>query len=218
MIPVTSKYSCSQLTMARLLSTIAIAVILAGCGRKQTVQYATQTGIASWYGMPFHGRHTASGEIFDMEKHTAAHRTLPFGTIVRVEHLLAHKSIDVRINDRGPFVAGRIIDLSRNAAQSIGIQSIADVRLEIIEQPRSRGADLYAVQIGTFGDRTSAESARENLHRRYGAARLVFRDGDQTWRVLVGLEPSLERAERLAAQLQNRPGGAFVVCVDDTQE
>src|ERR1017187_10567794 len=109
MIPVTLKYSCSQWTMARLLSTIAIAVVLAACGRKHTIQHPTQTGVASWYGVPFHGRRTASGEIFDMEKNTAAHRTLPFGSIVRVEHLLAHKSVEVRINDRGPFVAGRII-------------------------------------------------------------------------------------------------------------
>ena len=79
----------------------------------------TETGIASWYGYPYHGRRAANGEIYDMEKLTAAHRTLPFGTWVRVTNLTNSKTVDVRITDRGPFIDGRIIDLSKAAAREI---------------------------------------------------------------------------------------------------
>ena len=78
-------------------------------------------GLASWYGEPFHGRRTASGEVFDMNELTAAHKTLPFGTRVRVRHISTGKEVTVRINDRGPHVPGRIIDLSRAAASALGL-------------------------------------------------------------------------------------------------
>ena len=82
---------------------------------------AIAQGLASWYGEPFHGRRTASGEIFNMNELTAAHKTLPFGTRVRVRHASTGKEVTVRINDRGPHVPGRIIDLSRAAAAALGI-------------------------------------------------------------------------------------------------
>ena len=93
-----------------------------------------QIGIASWYGEEFHGRLTASGEIFDMYKLTAAHRELPLGKRVRVTNLKNHKSVVVKVNDRGPFVRGRIIDLSYAAADKIGMigNGITKVRLEIV--------------------------------------------------------------------------------------
>jgi rare lipoprotein A len=92
----------------------------------------TQTGVASWYGKTHHGRTTANGEKFDMEALTAAHRTLPFGTIVKVTNLSNNRSVNVRINDRGPYVAGRIIDLSSRAARELGIaeNGVARVRIE----------------------------------------------------------------------------------------
>ena len=80
---------------------------------------STESGVASWYGIPYHGRRAASGEIYDMEKLTAAHRRLPFQTWVEVTNLTNGKSVDVRINDRGPFAHGRIIDLSQAAARDI---------------------------------------------------------------------------------------------------
>ena len=92
-------------------------------------------GIASYYGKEFHGRTTASGEPFDMNALTAAHRTLPFGTVVRVTNDRNKRSVTVRINDRGPFIAGRIIDLSYAAARSIGLLSIGPVSVEIITLP-----------------------------------------------------------------------------------
>lgn len=95
----------------------------------------TLTGLASYYGKEFHGRRTASGEPFDMDALTAAHRTLPFGTVVRVTNVRNGKSVRVRINDRGPFIAGRIIDLSYAAAKSIGMLAVGQVRIDIISQP-----------------------------------------------------------------------------------
>src|SRR5579883_3041588 len=97
----------------------------------------SETGIASWYGHPYHGRPAANGEIYDMEQMTAAHRTLPFDTVVRVTNLKNDKSVEVRINDRGPFVDNRIIDLSHAAAQAIDMigPGTAQVRMDIVRLP-----------------------------------------------------------------------------------
>jgi rare lipoprotein A len=96
-----------------------------------------ETGIASWYGPGFHGNLTANGEVYDMNGISAAHKTLPFGTIVRVVDLETGRSIVVRINDRGPFVEGRIIDLSKGAAEKLGIieRGIVPVGLRIVRWP-----------------------------------------------------------------------------------
>ena len=93
-----------------------------------------QTGVASWYGPNFHGKTTANGEVFDMNKLTAAHKSLPFNTRVRVVDLTSGKKVVVRINDRGPFIKGRIIDLSRRAAEKLGIidSGTAKVGLKIL--------------------------------------------------------------------------------------
>jgi len=96
-----------------------------------------ETGIASWYGPGFHGNRTANGEVYDMDGISAAHKTLPFGTIVRVVDLETRRSIVVRINDRGPFVEGRIIDLSKGAAEKLGMvdRGIIPVGLRIVRWP-----------------------------------------------------------------------------------
>src|SRR5947209_9382013 len=131
----------------------------------------TELGIASWYGYPFHGRAAANGEIYDMEKMTAAHRTLPFGTWVRVTNLINNKTVEVRITDRGPFIAGRIIDLSHAAAQEIELigPGVAQVRLDIISAPLMQLAgSLYSVQAGIFQDRNRAERLRDQFENQYG--------------------------------------------------
>ena len=202
---------------SRKLLWIVVAALLAsaGCTKKESgPQDAGQIGVASWYGHPFDGRLTASGEIYDMEKLTAAHRTLPFGTVLRVENLSNSQKVEVRVNDRGPFVQGRIIDLSHAAARALTIPGIANVRLQVISSPPTRAADLFAVQIPAFAQRAQAEQVREQMERKYGTARVVFRQGDQTWRVLVGLQPTLESANALAQQLDKEAGPAFVVLVD----
>lgn len=191
-----------------------ILIMQTSCLKKPPAAGQVQEGIASWYGHPFDGRPTASGEIFDMEKKTAAHRTLPFGTVVRVRSLSNEKTAEVRINDRGPFVEGRIIDLSHGAAQEIAMQGIANVRLEIISVPSTRAADFFAVQIGAFASQKEADQLRATMERKYGRAQLVFREGDQTWRVLVGLQPTIEGADELAGPLGREAGPAFVVRID----
>jgi rare lipoprotein A (peptidoglycan hydrolase) len=99
----------------------------------------TSHGVASYYGREFHGRRTANGEKFDMNAMTAAHRTLPFGTVVRVTNPANNKSVRVRINDRGPFVSGRDIDLSYAAAKAIGLLSVGPVKIEILHlQPKKK--------------------------------------------------------------------------------
>ena len=96
-----------------------------------------EEGVASWYGEPFHGRRTASGERYDMEALTAAHRTLPFGTRVRVQNLDNLRQVELRVNDRGPFVRGRIIDVSRRGARELGLlgPGTARVRIVVVEAP-----------------------------------------------------------------------------------
>ena len=117
-------------------------------------------GFASWYGGKFHGRLTSSGEVFDTNTMTAAHRTLPFGTMVKVTNLDNGKSAIVKINDRGPFVEGRIIDLSQAAAEQIDMlgQGVAKVSLEIVSFATDK--DLYAIQVGAYGMEKNADKAR----------------------------------------------------------
>jgi len=187
------------------------------CTRKTSPDSKAQTGVASWYGHPFDGRLTANGEIYNMEKMTAAHRTLPFGTVLRVERLDNGKVTEVRINDRGPFVKDRIIDLSHAAAQAISMSGIANVRLQVISIPPTRAVDSFAVQVGAFSQRVEANQLRARLEQKYGSATLIYRDRDRTWCVLVGLQPDVESANTLAVQLDKETPPAFVVRVDSTQ-
>jgi rare lipoprotein A len=120
---------------------------LTGCARKTSAHVPTpvkparvgetETGVASWYGPPYHGRRSANGDIFDMEKLTAAHRTLPFDTWLEVTNLANKKHVDVRITDRGPFVNGRIIDLSMAAARELDMvqAGIVRVKIKVIKKP-----------------------------------------------------------------------------------
>jgi rare lipoprotein A len=194
-----------------------VALSLATCKSKPTPPAPgnLETGVASWYGDPFNGRPTASGEIFDMHKLTAAHRTLPLGTVVRVENLSNHQTVDVKINDRGPFVAGRIIDLAFAAAQQISIPGTATVTLQILSTPPTRAAPIFAVQAGNFPDRASAAALRERMMQKYGTAQVVFRGRDQSWRVLVGVYATEQSANAVAGEINQQASPAFVVMVDD---
>jgi len=209
------------------------------CGEKKTVRAAppppppaptataapqmsgVEVGVASWYGHPYHGRVAASGETYDMEQLTAAHRTLPFGTLVRVVNLENSKAVDVRINDRGPFVDDRIIDLSHAAARSIDLigPGTARVRLEVLQSPLMPTPGFFAVQVGAFQNRANAERLRADMEARYGVARLVLRSGDpQLWRVLVGRAATVEDAGALAGRIRaeqdGKLGQAFVIRED----
>lgn len=210
--------------------TLAAMILLSGCARRKRARVVplppamvkvgmTEMGVASWYGHPYHGRAAASGEIYDMEQMTAAHRTLPFHTWVRVHDLDNGRTVDVRINDRGPFVDGRIIDLSRAAARSIEMlgPGTAKVRLEVVRTAGTSQPGRFAVQVGAFRDKANAERLRADMQRRYGTARLMLRDGNPpVWRVVVGDEASEDGAGALAGRVraETHARAAFVVRLD----
>jgi rare lipoprotein A len=197
----------------------AVAKPKAGTGAAIAVGY-TEEGIASWYGVPYHGRPAADGEIYDMEKLVAAHRVMPFNTWLKVTNLATNESVNVRIIDRGPFVRGRMLDLSKAAARDIGLlgPGVGKVRIEVISAPRDVPAnDFYAVQTGAFALRDSAERLREQYAEKFGNAQLAVKAGaTPLWRVLVGKEPSLEAAQQLAIVLGAENKNVFVVRLDQT--
>ncbi|HUK31130.1 MAG TPA: septal ring lytic transglycosylase RlpA family protein [Candidatus Acidoferrum sp.] len=177
-------------------------------------------GIASWYGVPYHGRRASNGEIYDMYKMTAAHRTLPFNTIVRVTNITNGKHVDVRITDRGPFVEDRIIDLSLAAAREIDMvgAGTARVMVEILAGSPPITAGAFSVQIGAFAERTNAERVRNQLGPKYSP--IFIQDYDSPsghlFRVRVGSVPSEGAAQQLASKLQTETGfQTFVVRLDD---
>jgi rare lipoprotein A len=168
----------------------------------------TEEGEASWYGAPFHGRQASNGEIYDMNKLTAAHRTLPFETMVRVTNQKNGKSAIVRITDRGPFVNNRIIDLSYAAArqiESIG-PGVVPVRIEVLSTASDPEAGFFTIQVGSFRDQANAERLRARLTpsyspifiKRYGAGDGAF------YRVHVGKVSGEEAAEKFGEELRSR--------------
>jgi len=221
-------------SQAPAVISLTIAILaLAGCAHKKnsrlsprpppkgsTSPLSIETGKASWYGHPYHGRLAANGEVYDMEKLTAAHRTLPFNTWVHVVNLSNQKTVDVRITDRGPFVDGRIIDLSHAAARHIELigPGVSDVRLEILSMPDTAlSPGIYAVQVGAFRNKSNAERECARLGAKYGATKLVFREGNPSvWRVLVGLERTQNAAEELRRRILKDSGetNAFVIRLD----
>jgi len=180
----------------------------------------TEEGNASWYGVPFHGRKASNGEIYDMNKLTAAHRTLPFDSMVRVTNLNNGKTTMVRITDRGPFVDNRIIDLSRAAAQeieSIG-PGIVPVRIEVLSGPDPMSG-FFTVQVGAFKDRGNAERLKERLSEAYSPIliqQVLLEDG-AFYRVRVGRVSGEQEAQRLGDELRAKEGFKPMVLRIDEQ-
>jgi rare lipoprotein A len=179
-----------------------------------------EEGIASWYGIPFNGRHAADGEIYDMETLVAAHKLMPFNTWLRVTNLANGKTVNVRIIDRGPFVEGRIIDLSKAAARQINMleAGISRVRLEVIAAPRDIASnDFYAIQVGVFTSQTNAEQVRAQFAQRYGMAQILVRHGAViSYRVLVGKFSTVDDARQLANIISGENPDIFIVRLDET--
>jgi rare lipoprotein A len=179
----------------------------------------TEQGNASWYGNPFHGRHAANGEIYDMYKLTAAHRTLPFETMVRVTNLSNGKTTTVRITDRGPFVENRIIDLSLAAAreiESVG-PGVVPIRLEVLGNVNPT-AGSFTVQVGAFRDRANAEHLRDRLSTSYSPIFIQQFDSPNGmyYRVRVGKISSEDAAHDLGEQLRAQESFTpFVVRLDE---
>ena len=178
-----------------------------------------EVGLASWYGKPYHGRPTSSGEIYDMNTMTAAHRTLPFQTWVRVTNLENQRVTTVRITDRGPFIEGRIIDLSRAAAEAIGMlgPGTALVRLEVVQSaPGEPGARaLYSVQVGAFLVEENAVRLQARLVERYGDVFVQTYDAPdgRYYRLRVGRKATLGEALALAEELRHQPEIAVALVV-----
>ncbi len=212
------------------LLAISLAVLApAGCGRRKAgvslpaaprVSIGmTEEGMASWYGHPYHGRPTTSGEIYDMEKLTAAHRTLPLGARVRVENLSNGRTVEVRINDRGPFDKDRIIDLSHAAARRIAMigPGTARVRLTVIGLPETPSPGFYAVQVGSFQSRGNAERLRSRMAREHGAAVIRSYESGRGlfYRVLVGHESDWNAANALVEKLRRENFTPLVIRIDE---
>jgi rare lipoprotein A len=166
----------------------------------------TETGMASWYGPPYHNRKAANGEIYDMHQPTAAHRTLPFGSLVRVTNVATGASTMVRINDRGPFVTGRILDLSLAAAKAVDVwrPGVAKVRIEVLEAPVdiARGG-RWCVQIGAFDDRDEAAELKQRLIRKYASAKVIqFSGPTGEWVRVRVAQDEKRRAEEVADNTQ----------------
>jgi rare lipoprotein A len=128
-----------------------------------------QTGVASWYGPGFHGKRTSSGEVYNQYELTAAHPTLPLGSRVMVTNLKTNQAVEVRVNDRGPFVGGRVIDLSYAAARSIGVYEpgTAPVRIEVLSAAAPLLKVAYAVQLGSYTDAEKASVLKAQFVRHY---------------------------------------------------
>src|SRR5712692_6366369 len=179
-----------------------------------------EEGNASWYGEPFHGRRASNGEIYDMYKLTAAHRTLPFETMVSVTNLSNGKSTVVRITDRGPFVENRIIDLSLAAAREIDSvgPGVVPVRVEIVSPGIDGTAGFFTVQIGAFRDPANAERLRERLNGSYSPIFIQQYDSPDGlyYRVRVGRISGEDAARQFGDQLRTREGFTpFVVRLDE---
>lgn len=222
----------------RLLLVLALFV-LPNCGRKDVDREGNiklrgerpvemrnrdtgdllQKGIASWYGKKYHGRQTSNGERYDMNAMTAAHKTLPFNTWVRVVHQDTKREVLVRINDRGPFIRGRVIDLSRGAAQELGIigTGTAPVKLYLAssgETPRQTPAerpntsqtstsysdDLWTIQVGSFSEKDRAKDLVRRMERYHRSVSIKRHRG--LYRVRVGQMKTKREAEDLAALIE----------------
>lgn len=173
----------------------------------KSVRKFEQKGVASWYGEKFHGRKTANGEIYDMHAMTAAHKTLPLGVFVEVHNLLNNKSCIVRINDRGPFVKDRIIDLSYKAAKILGVDGpgTAKVYIKVKSDKRYYNAKdykrryhkiYYTIQIASFKEKERAENLRKKLDKKFKYATVKKNNyfGTVYYRVRVGRAESIKKA------------------------
>jgi rare lipoprotein A len=192
-----------------------------------------EDGLASWYGKEWQGRKTSSGEPYDMDAMTAAHKTLPLGVYVKVKVQRTGREVIVRVNDRGPFVRDRIIDLSRGAARALGCetQGVVPVRVEALGY-RSTGSDgvvsyapmadygvgTFAVQVAAFGQADNARRLAAQLQSRYGAAtvREAMVNGTLFYRVQAGRYGSLRQADEARKRFADSGyAGGFVVALDE---
>jgi len=178
-----------------------------------------ETGLASWYGAPYNHRRSSDGTVYNMHAMTAAHRTLPLGSTVRVTNLKTGHSVVVRITDRGPFVSGRILDLSQAAAKKVDVwgAGVTMVRIEVLRSPVPLDSGgRWAVQIGAFEKEHAANKLKEHLSHRYQNAKvLCFGSPVGDWWVRVRVQDDdRKRAEEVAHNTHTSEGDIFLVRLD----
>ncbi|MGA9978615.1 MAG: septal ring lytic transglycosylase RlpA family protein [Candidatus Sulfotelmatobacter sp.] len=184
-----------------------------------TTPIATETGMASWYGPPYHNRRGSNGEVYNMHAMTAAHRTLPLGSIVRVTNLKTSRSALVRITDRGPFIPGRVLDLSLAAARKLDVYGpgTAEVKVEVLQTPAPLDSGgKWAVQIGSFPDEGVAIEFADHLTRRYRTAKVLrFASPAGGWWIRIRvLDDDHDRAQQMVAETRTSEGAVFLVRLD----
>ncbi len=179
----------------------------------------SETGLASWYGAAYHRQKASNGEIFDMNGLTAAHRTLPLNSVARVTNLKTGASATVRITDRGPFVTGRVLDLSQGAAKAVGVYlpGVAQVRVDVLSSPAPLGSGgRWCVQIGGFTEESNAASLKDELSAHYPQATVQqFRSVVGSWWLRIRL-PKDDKAlsERIVRDTTPSQGAVFLVRLD----
>ncbi len=194
-----------------ILTLSLLALLLTSCatprlGPRPWEGLSGEMGLASWYGHPYHGRRTSNGEVYDMYQLSAAHREIPLGSWVEVANLSNGRSLTVRINDRGPFVDGRIIDLSYAAASLMGVTGpgVVPVRVRLTQAPQgSPSPGRYSVQAGSFTAESNAQALKAELEQKVVSVHLVkaLIGGEAYYRVRVGHFASRAEAERAAERL-----------------
>lgn len=179
---------------------------------------ATQEGLASWYTAPYKGRKAANGQVFSDQAMTAAHRTLPMGSLIVVTNLQTGQSSAMRINDRGPFVTGRIVDLTIASAKATGIypRGIARVRIDVYETPKPiSSGGRWCVQIGAFHSERQAIKLKQQLLRTYADSNVIEFAGEDSYWVRIRPEgDNLAMARYIANHLHPVEGEAFLTRLD----
>jgi rare lipoprotein A len=178
----------------------------------------SETGLASWYGPPYHNRRSANGEVYDMNQMTAAHRTLPLNSIVRVTNVKTGASSVVRITDRGPFIGERMLDLSLAAAKAVDVwePGTAWVKMDVLATPAplDRGG-RWEVQIGAFDNTEAADQLKQEIVDRYHPARVIEFTGPTGEWVRVRVQnDDRELAEEISESVSTSEGGVFLVRLD----
>jgi rare lipoprotein A len=171
----------------------------------------TEVGLSSWYGPPYDQHPGANGEIYDQNAMTAAHRTLPLGSIVRVTNIATGQSVVVRITDRGPFVHGRVLDLSLAAAKAAGVYraGVATVKIEVYSMPAPQTpGGRWCVQVGAFSSAGNALKLKDDLARRYTNAKVVEFPGPTGNWVRVTALPDKARAAEIAESIRPKEPSA----------
>jgi len=210
------------------VGALSIGAVIQGCSgtRPHVVHFPgypigfVERGEASWYGPGFHGNKTANGERYDMYKLTAAHRTLPLGSVAVVRSLTSGHRVTVRINDRGPFARGRVLDLSLAGARALGMTGKGTDRIELRVvgyTPRPEGMGVLRIQVGAFADLQNARALFEQVRREYPGGRVAQVDlpEGRRYRVQVGQFMTESEARPAAVRLEKKFNLQSLVVRDD---